>query len=291
MLGKQVAFDEPLAKHTSLRVGGPADALARIDDRDRLERVLEVCREYQLDPLVLGGGFNTLVRDSGYRGLVLRLQGLRQIEYRDGVLHAGAGTSHSSISRFCADQALTGLEFAASIPGTVGGWIAMNAGTREREMADVVARIEVVDPETGGVEVREREALSFSYRRTELPRSEIVAAASFEIEPGDAEVIQQITRELLESRRETQPVDQRSCGSVFKNPSGDSSGRLIEAAGLKGARHGGAQISTIHANFIVNRGDATASDVLALLERAREEVAGQFGIELEPEVCIIGEEA
>jgi UDP-N-acetylmuramate dehydrogenase len=238
---------------------------------------------------VLGGGFNTLVRDGGIRGVVLRLSGLRAITLEGNQLCAEAGATHTQITRAAADAGLAGLEFAVGIPGTLGGWIAMNAGTREREMADVVASVAWL---TSGGEVleRTRDALRFRYRETELPPGAIVTRARFALTPDDPAAIRARMREQMEGRRATQPVDQPSCGSVFRNPPGDHAGRLIEAAGLKGLRVGGAEISTLHANFVVTEPGATAADVLALIERARGAVRERFDIRLETEVRITGEE-
>ncbi|MEE9279359.1 MAG: UDP-N-acetylmuramate dehydrogenase [Myxococcota bacterium] len=292
LVGARVAFDEPLARYTSLRVGGPADALVRVDSRDELARLCALCRSWDLPLWILGGGFNTLVRDEGVRGVVVRLQGLRRLEReRSGCLYAEAGVTHSTVARFCADHALTGLEFAVGIPGTVGGWLAMNAGIADREMKDVTLSVELLDPASGHLETRERDELRFGYRHLELSPDAVLLAARFATRPGDAGEIRAVMRRHLDARRDTQPTDQLSCGSVFKNPPGDHSGRLIEAAGLKGVREGGAEISLLHANFIVNRGGASAADVLRLIARAREAVESRFGVSLETEVHVRGEDA
>jgi UDP-N-acetylmuramate dehydrogenase len=285
-----VALDEPLAHWTSLRVGGPADALVRIDTREELVRVLGFCRAHALSVSILGGGFNSLVRDGGLRGVVVRLAGLREVALAgDGLVRAEAGVTHSQLTRFCAEQGRSGLEFAVGIPGTVGGWIAMNAGVHGREIKDVLTSLELYDPALGAIGSRAREALVFRYRATELPAGAVVVSATFRTEPAPPEQIRERQKTLLAQRRATQPVDQPSCGSVFKNPAGDYAGRLIEAAGLKGTREGGAMISELHANFIVNLGGASAADVLRLIERARAEVSARFGIALETEVRVEGE--
>lgn len=231
------------------------------------------------------------MRDGGVRGVVVRLHGLRALERRpDHGIFAEAGVTHTRICRFAADQGLSGLEFAVGIPGTVGGWLAMNAGIGSREVKDAVRALEWLDPESGLRELP-ASALRFHYRALELPPGAVVLSATFQAEPDAPEAIRARMRELLARRRETQPIDELSCGSVFKNPPGDHAGRLIEAAGLKGASEGAAQISTVHANFIVNRGGARAADVLRLIERARAAVAERFGVELETEVRIVGEDA
>ena len=291
MLPGRVALAEPLAHWTSLRVGGPADALVRVDTRDELLRLLAFCRARALPVTILGGGFNALVRDGGLRGVVVRLAGLRGIALEgEGLVRAEAGVTHTQITRFCAEQGRTGLEFAVGIPGTVGGWIAMNAGVHSREMKDLVVSLELLEPERGAISARGRDELVFRYRATELPPGAVVVSATFRTWPAPPDEIRERQKLYLAQRRATQPVDQPSCGSVFKNPPGDFAGRLIEAAGLKGAREGFAMISALHANFIVNCGGARAADVLRLIERARAEVAKQFGVELETEVRVAGEE-
>jgi len=264
----------------------------RIDTRAELERVAAWCRARALPLFVLGGGFNLLVREGGVRGVVVRLAGLRDVRLdADGRVRAEAGASHSAVTRFAADQGRAGLEFAVGIPGTVGGWIAMNAGTREREMKDVVTSVELFDPAQGRVVTRARAELRFHYRRTELPSGGVVLAAAFATSGDQPDAVRERHKRHLAQRRATQPVDQPSCGSVFVNPPGDFAGRLIEAAGLKGTRIGGALISPLHANFIVNAGGARTADVLALIELARAAVRERSHVELQTEVHVVGEDA
>jgi UDP-N-acetylmuramate dehydrogenase len=292
LLPGRVSARESLADWTSLRVGGPADALVAVESRAELAQVVEFCRARSLPLFVLGGGFNLLVRDGGLRGVVVRLAGLRAIELdAAGCVHAEAGASHSQVTRFAADQGRTGLEFAVGIPGTVGGWIAMNAGTRALEMKDVVTEVELFDPAAARVVTRTRAELAFHYRRTELAADAVVLSARFATRPDAPEAIRARQRQLLAERRATQPVDQPSCGSVFVNPPGDFAGRLIESAGLKGTQIGGACISALHGNFIVTQSGARAADVLALIERARTGVRDRFGVSLQTEVKIVGEDA
>ncbi len=265
--------------------------MARPASRTELREVLALCARYEFPVRILGAGFNTIVPDSGLHGLVLRLHGLRTLARDDaGRVLAEAGTTHSRVTRFCAEQGLSGLEFAVGIPGTVGGWLAMNAGTGAREMKDVVERIELMDSASGRVQELNAEQLRFRYRALEVPTGSVLLGACFRTQPAAREEIRSEMRRLLAERRETQPIDQLSCGSVFKNPPGDYAGRLIEAAGLKGLREGSAEISTVHANFIINRGSASTADVLRIVDRARTEVVRQFRIELEPEVRVLGED-
>lgn len=291
LLGPRVAFDTSVARFTSLGVGGVADALATPASIAEVEALVALCAAHELPLHVLGGGFNTLLLDGGLAGVVLRTQKLRGIEVdRDHVLRAEAGVSHSQVMRTCLERGLGGLEFAAGIPGSVGGWVAMNAGVPDREVGARVLDVEVATP--GGRQTLGRSDLRFAYRSVHgLPPGGIVVAARFQLMPTAREAVRAEVDRHLAHRRATQPIDQPSCGSVFKNPPGEHAGQLIELAGLKGAVHGGAQISSVHANFIVNTGGARAADVLALIERARGSVRAQRGIELEAEVKIVGRAA
>jgi len=239
---------------------------------------------------VIGRGFNTIVRDEGVDGVLIQLSALKRLEQRpDGCLRVEAGVSHASLTRFCRDHGLSGLEFGAGIPGSIGGWIAMNAGIPSRETKDAVREIEVMSPTGRQLRHLPRERLEFQYRCLRgLAPGSVILSALLAVEPSERSRVAAAIDELLERRAATQPLDVPSCGSVFKNPPGAHAGRLIEAAGLKGARHGGAQISTLHANFIVNTGGASASDVLALIGHARAAVRLRTGVLLEPEVRIWG---
>lgn len=289
-LGDAIRFDVPTHKLTSLRVGGPADAVATPVDRAQLARLLRLCVRYRLPHRVIGRGFNTIVRDEGVDGVLVRLSRFKLLEERPGgAIRVEAGVSHASLTRFCRERGLSGLEFGAGIPGSIGGWIAMNAGIPDRETKDTVRELEVVSP-TGRHRRRiPRDRLRFRYRglRGLAPGSVVVSALLAVGLSDKARVGAEIDRHLAK-RSDTQPIDQPSCGSVFKNPPGSHAGRLIEAAGLKGETRGGARISTRHANFIVNDGDATAADVLALIGKARATVRMRTGIELVPEVRIWG---
>lgn len=290
LLGERVEFDVPLARHTSLRIGGPADAMATPLDRAELSRTLATCTEYGLPTHVLGAGFNVLVDVDGLRGVVLRLKKLRTIErVAPDAIKVDAGASHATLTRYCIEHGLSGLEFGAGIPGTLGGWLAMNAGIGVREMKDVVRSIEMMDRRGVLAAPIARARLDFRYRELAgLPEGSVLIAAILQVEESERAKVQSEVDRLLAHRQASQPIDIPSCGSVFRNPAGDYAGRLIEAAGLKGAREGAAEISTVHANFIVNHGGATARDVLRLIERARSVVAERTGIELETEVRILG---
>ena len=285
-----IRFDVPASKLTSLRVGGPVDALATPPDRAALARLLALCAKRKLRRRVIGRGFNTIVRDEGLDGVLIQLSAFKRLEERpDGCLRVEAGVSHASLTRFCKDHGLSGLEFGAGIPGSIGGWIAMNAGIPDRETKDSVREIEVMSPSGAKLHHLPRERLGFRYRALAgLAPGSVIVSALLAVQVSKRESVGEEIDRLLAKRAATQPLDVPSCGSVFKNPRGSYAGRLIEAAGLKGSRHGGAQISPLHANFIVNTGGATAADVLALIGHARAAVRMRTGILLEPEVRIFG---
>jgi UDP-N-acetylmuramate dehydrogenase len=292
-LGDRVRFQVPMARHTSLRVGGPADALASPTGRRSLARLLRICGTHRIPQRVLGSGFNTLVLEGGVEGVVIQLGALRRIEERPGrALRVEAGVSHSQITRFCTQRGLAGLEFGAGIPGSVGGWVAMNAGIPGREVKDAAREVEVMSPTGRSIRHLGRERLRFAYRALRgLAPGSVILSVLFGVALATPGQVRAEVDRLLARRADTQPLNVPSCGSVFKNPPGDHAGRLIEAAGLKGHRAGAAQISPVHANFIANLGGATAADVLALIETAQKRVEETSGIRLVPEVHIIGRRA
>lgn len=289
ILGDRIRFGVPLARLTSLCVGGPADAVAKPADRGELAALLSICTQRRLPHTVLGAGFNTLALDGPLEAVVIQLGAFRRVEERPGAIRVEAGASHSQVSRFCADRGLSGLEFASGIPGTVGGWLAMNAGVPDREMRHVVLEVEVMSP-TGRHRRRlPGSGLRFVYRAMRgLAPGSIVLSALLRVTVSEPRKVRETTDALLARRARTQPLNVPSCGSVFVNPPGDHAGRLVEAAGLKGHRIGGAQISPLHANFITNTGGATAADVLALVCEARRRVRDTSGRLLVPEVRIVG---
>ncbi len=284
----EIQRDAPLAPRTAIRVGGPADLLVRPADPDALAELLRAVRDLAVPLAVLGGGANTLVADAGVRGVVLRLPPALVPEQALGdrlVLGGGAPTSRLWIRAHA--LGLVGMEFIAGIPGTLGGAVAMNAGTRIGEMKDVVLRVELATADGAGFV--EASALGFAYRTCRLPAGAVVTRVEFGLRPGDVAASERSMREDRERRRGTQPLDRPTFGSTFRNPDGDWAGRLIEAVGLKGHRVGNAMWSDVHANFVVNLGGAAASDVLALVNLARSRVKERFGIVLETEVRLVGE--
>jgi UDP-N-acetylmuramate dehydrogenase len=289
-LGPAVRFDVPLARLTSLRVGGPVDAVASPANRAQLLAMLRRLARARVPHFVLGGGFNSLALDAPVAGVVIQLSRWRRLEERPGgALRVEAGVSHSQLTRFCCDRGFAGLEFGAGIPGSIGGWIAMNAGIPGREVGDRVVEIEVASPTGSGISHLPRTVLHFRYRALRgLAPGSVILSALLRIDRSTAAAVRTEVDALLARREKTQPLSVPSCGSVFKNPPGDFAGRLIEAAGLKGHRVGGAQISPLHANFIANLGGATASDVMELIRLAKERVHAQSGTRLECEVRIVG---
>lgn len=280
----QWQFDEPLSRHTSWRVGGPARRLYRPADADDLTEFMR-----RLDPdeplLWLGLGSNLLVDDAGFPGTVILTQGtLDRLERQgDNSLYAQAGVSSAKLARFAARHDLTGIEFLAGIPGTLGGALAMNAGAWGGETWRFVRRVWTLDRQG---QVRKRDSAEYepAYREVRGPAGEWFLAAELGLIPGDGAASLARIRALLDRRAATQPVGQSSCGSVFRNPPGDHAARLIDSLGLKGSRIGGAEVSEKHANFIVNRGAATATDIVRLIEHIQETVERHTGIHLVPEV-------
>jgi len=287
----EVRFDEPLAPHTTLRIGGPVDALAFPTGVAAVQRLVALGRERGWPCAVLGQGSNVLVRDGGVRGLLIATTRLRRLE-RDGEtgVRCEAGVLLSKLLAQATAWELGGVELTAGVPGTVGGGLIMNAGTTLGELGDVTTEVTSVD-EQGELRVRSGAECGFRYRGSDLGRGEIVVAARLALRPAPRAAIEARVRELREQRRGREPKGGHTAGSIFKNPPGDFAGRLIEVAGLKGRRVGGAEVSGVHANWIVNWGGATAADVLALVDLCRAEVERQAGVRLELEVKVVGEEA
>jgi len=283
----EIRWHETLASHTSLQVGGAADVLVIPTDVEDAIRVVRGARMNHI-PLMVLGGTNVIIRDKGIRGIVMQLKQLAHIqEEPKQIVYAQAGVRLPRLMQFALGRKLSGMEWAAGIPGTVGGGVAMNAGTRLGEMKDVLQTVDFVTIH-GNRKRIDAVTLSFLYRKTMLPKG-IVVGAWIQLTSAAKEKIQSATKEYLQFRKATQPLTLPNAGSVFKNPTGDSAGRLIEAAGLKGLEVGDAEVSTKHANFIVNKGSATASQVLTLVRKVRERVARKFGVRLQLEWKVVGE--
>ena len=282
-----VRFNAPLREYTSFHIGGPADVLVEPADVEDVVRLAKQTHEQKL-PIFVLGGTNILVRDKGIRGVVVSLARLRAIKEEPGfVLYAEGGAGMPTLIGHAIRRSLAGLEWAAGIPGTVAGCVVMNAGTRLGEMKDSVKAVRIVSPKGMLVDCP-AEAIEFRYRRATLPQG-VVVGVWLQLRPGVRSNIEQVVKDYLHYRRDTQPLTLPSAGCVFKNPPDDSAGRVVEAAGFKGVSVGDAQVSTKHANFVVNRGHASAADVLSLIKKVRARIAQKTGIKLELELKIVGE--
>jgi UDP-N-acetylmuramate dehydrogenase len=288
----QVQFDRALSDLTTLRLGGPADVLIQPKDIDTLRAILNFVHSEGLPLFVLGGGSNVLFSDEGYRGVVIRLgSGFGQLEIvntggKDVFIEGGAAARTAAMVALTRREGLTGFEFMAGIPGRIGGALAMNAGVPGREIMDALSRLELLYPD-GWIHSLGRPQIKVSYRGLDLPTNVIVLGGFFQLRSSSPEDVEEEIKRVLGRRKERQPRGVRSAGCVFKNPSGDSAGRLIDEAGLKGLSIGGAWVAREHANFIVHKGGATSGHVIELMRMVREQVYRRLGIELEPEIVIV----
>jgi UDP-N-acetylenolpyruvoylglucosamine reductase len=288
-----VERDYPLARLTTVRTGGPADWFARPASEEALVAILRWAAAEGVAVGVVGSGSNLLVADDGFRGIAIKLDGALASIERDGeTLLCGGGARLPSAAAKAAGWGLSGLEFGINIPGTAGGAVRMNANAYGGQLARVLEWVDVAT--AAGVERRGPEELGFSYRRSNLGEGEVVARASFHLSPADPDGIRATLASMRGRRREAQPSGIKTFGSTFKNPDdpraeGRSAGQLLEAAGCRGLRVGGARFSEVHANFVENEGEATTADVLALMAEGRRRVHERFGVELEPEVQVLGE--
>jgi UDP-N-acetylmuramate dehydrogenase len=280
---------EPLAQHTSLRVGGPADIFAVPRDVEDLRQLLKVLDEEKIPRMIIGGGYNLLVRDGGFRGAAISLEKICNIEVlQNGHIRAEAGGRNIDLARLTEAHGLRGLEFLVGIPGTVGGALRMNAGAHGGEIFDHLTSLELLSDDV--IRTCDKKTLKYAYRSLQLDPKEIIIAANFQLAAGSHDEISAVMDACLQKRRETQQVRFPSAGSFFKNPPGQAAWRLIDAAGARGMTVGDAQVSEGHANFLVNRGNAKAADFLFLAGIIKEKVFAASGIRLEEEVRIMGED-
>jgi UDP-N-acetylmuramate dehydrogenase len=286
----RVSLNEPLAGHTTWKIGGPADIFLVPDSQEQLAAAIRVLHRHGVPWTVLGRGSNTLVSDKGVRGAVVKLgAGFDFAQFDGSAVRAGASFSFVKLSVVAGKEGLSGLEFAGGIPGTVGGAVYMNAGAHGSDVSRIFKSADIVW-EDGTLETYGKDEMAFDYRHSVLQdRRGIVTEATFQLRKGDRKEIAAAMASYKDRRRRTQPLQMACAGSVFRNPPNDHAARLIEAAGLKGAREGGAEVSLLHANFIVNHGDAKAEDVLTLIRRIQSTVEDRFGIRLVPEVLLMGE--
>ena len=279
-----------MRKHTTFRIGGPADFYLCPHSAKEIQKTVAICREEELPYFILGNGSNLLVSDQGYRGVVIQLwKNVSDILVEGCRIRAKAGASLAKIAGEALEEGLTGMEFAAGIPGTLGGAVVMNAGAYGGEMKDILQEALVMD-EQGEIFTLKKEELHLGYRTSIIKeKGYIVLAAALELKPGDRKEIKEKMDELKQRRVEKQPLDMPSAGSTFKRPEGYFAGKLIMDAGLRGFSVGGAQISEKHCGFVVNTGKATANDVLTLIREVQKRVRDKFGVELETEVKFLGE--
>jgi len=291
LLGRDnIEIDAPMSRYTSFRIGGPADVMIFPKSEDEIVGAISVIKEYEVDYMIMGNGSNLLVLDGGVRGVVINLfKNFSNIEVSGNSIKVAAGVLLSMLGNTAQKNGLGGLEFAAGIPGTVGGAVMMNAGAYGGEIKDVLVSATVLDGDCK-MEVTSGE-LNFDYRHSAVTDNDwIVLSAKFRLENKDMAVIRARMDELAFARKSKQPLSKPSAGSAFKRPIGGYASKLIDDAGLKGLSVGGAQVSTKHAGFIINTGDASACDVLSLIELVKEKVLEYSGIQMEPEVHIVGEE-
>ena len=289
MAGSGIFMEEPMKKHTTFRVGGPADVLVQPDET-ALAAILALCRQYYVPYSFIGNGSNLLVGDKGIRGVVIEMTDpMGNIEVHGTKITAQAGAMLSKIANTAASNGLGGMEFAAGIPGSVGGAVVMNAGAYGGEMKDIIERVYVLDENGAQLEL-DRDALDLGYRHSCIPEKKyIVTKVVLELVPRNEAEIRSEMKELNEKRAEKQPLQYPSAGSTFKRPEGYFAGKLIMDAGLRGYQVGGAQVSEKHCGFVINKGDATAADICQLMRDVSDKVQAQFGVVLEPEVKMIGE--
>lgn len=295
MVSGKVLFDEPMSRHTSIGVGGLADAVVWPERSEELSGIIHFLWHSRIPFVPLGNGTNLIVKDGGYKGAVISMQGLKSISLSErgssqALVNAGAGVTLSEIVLLSEKKAFSGMEFCAGIPGSVGGAVRMNAGAYGREIKDVVETVELMIV-SGEILTSKKDDLKFAYRNLDISEGTVIIGASFLLTRGMGEEIHARINEILGKRKNKHPLEYRNAGSIFKNPNGGvPAGRIIDELGLKGTRIGDAQISEKHGNFIVNLGRAKASDIIALIDMIKAKVNEERGIKLQTEVKIVGED-
>ena len=291
LLGEESVFaDEPMSRHTTFRIGGPADYFTVPDNAEDVKKIIDLCKKEEVPYYILGNGSNLLVGDKGYRGVIIQIyRNMSEIHADGNRIYAQAGALLSKVAAEALLHSLKGFEFASGIPGTLGGAVMMNAGAYGGEMKQVLESAKVLTPE-GEIKTLKEEELELGYRTSVIAKKNyIVLEAVIRLEAGDAESIRSYMEELKEKRVTKQPLEYPSAGSTFKRPEGYFAGKLIEDAGLRGFRVGDAQVSEKHCGFVINRGSAAAEDVISLMEQVADKVESASGVRLEPEVKRIGE--
>ena len=285
-----IKIDEKLSEYVNFKVGGPADILLIPNSKEQVIKSIKICKENNIPFYLIGNGSNILVRDGGFRGVVLSLKNVKNI-YVDGEkIEAECGVMLKEVSDKAIENSLTGFEFACGIPGTIGGAVFMNAGAYDGEISKVIESAEVIDGNCNIIRLS-REELDFGYRSSlVMKKGYTVLSAVFKLEKGQVKTIKELIEDLTNKRESKQPLEYPSAGSTFKRPTGYFAGKLIQDAGLKGYSIGGAAVSEKHSGFVINKGNATAKDITDLIKHIQDEVKKQFGVYLHPEVRIIGEE-
>lgn len=291
---ENIILDADMSKEVSFRAGGKADMLVNPQNAEELQFLLKVLDEEKIEHIIMGNGSNLLIKDGGYRGVVVKMSeafGTMEV-LDDGVsVKAGAGVLMGKFARFLLENALTGFEFASGIPGSLGGAVFMNAGAYGGEIKDVIVSTTVISKDGKEIKTLDKDQLQLSYRHSALYNTgDIVVDVTFNFEKGNREKIEAEMKELNKKRNEKQPVNYPSAGSFFKRPEGYFAGKLVQDAGLKGYTVGGAQVSQLHSGFVINKGGATAKDIVELMHHCQQEVFAQFGVKLEPEVRILGDD-
>ena len=285
-----IKIDEKLSSYVNFKVGGPADILLIPKSKEQVIKSVEVCKENRIPFYLIGNGSNILVRDGGFRGVVISLKEVNTIIVDGDKIEAECGAMLKAVSDKAMENSLTGFEFACGIPGTIGGAVFMNAGAYDGEIAHVIESAEIIDEECNIVRLSNKD-LDFGYRSSiVMKKGYTVLSAVFKLEKGQVKTIKELVDDLTNKRESKQPLEYPSAGSTFKRPTGYFAGKLIQDAGLKGYSIGGAAVSEKHSGFVINKGNATAKDITDLIKYIQDEVKRQFGVELHPEVRIIGEE-
>ena len=287
---ENIIIDAEMKNYVHFRVGGPADILLIPESKEQVIKTIEICRENNIPFYVIGNGSNLLVKDGGIKGVVIKLKELKNIEVKDNIIEVECGAMLKDVSDAALKNSLTGLEFACGIPGTIGGAVFMNAGAYNGEISNVIESAEIIN-EKSEVVTLSKEELELKYRSSIIMKNNyIVLSAKFKLENGDKKDIKEVVDDLTNKRESKQPLEYPSAGSTFKRPEGYFAGKLIQDAGLKGYSIGGAAVSEKHSGFVINKNNATATDILNLINHIQEEVKKQFNVELHPEVRIIGED-
>ncbi|WP_300382238.1 UDP-N-acetylmuramate dehydrogenase [Clostridium sp.] len=287
---ENVIIDAEMKNYVHFRVGGPADILLIPESKEQVIKTIEICREKNIPFYVIGNGSNLLVKDGGMKGVVIKLKELKNIKIKNNIIEAECGVMLKDVSNAALENSLTGLEFSCGIPGTVGGAVFMNAGAYNGEISNVIESAEIINSKNEVVTLFNEE-LDLGYRSSIIMKKNyIVLSAKFKLEKGDENDIKGVVDDLTSKRESKQPLEYPSAGSTFKRPEGYFAGKLIQDAGLKGFVMGGAAVSEKHSGFVINKNNATATDILNLIHHIQEEVKKKFNVELNPEVRIIGED-